>query len=53
MNATITVNAGGYEVTVEFDNGFSESIEGLYDLDSAFDYIRMHHAYQNNRYVRR
>lgn len=51
---TITRNADGtVNASVEMANGFSESIEGLYDVDTALDYGRMHLSYQTNKYVRR
>lgn len=52
MTAIITQTPEGFDVTVEFDNGFSETIEGLYDIDSAFSFVRMHHAFQTNKYIR-
>jgi hypothetical protein len=48
----ITWDEDGYNVTVTLANGFTESIEGLYDMDSALDYARMHVSYQTNKYVR-
>lgn len=42
----------GYDVDVTMASGFSESINGLYDIESALDYGRMHIGYQTNKYVR-
>jgi hypothetical protein len=48
----MTWNEDGYDVSVSLANGFAESIEGLYDMESALDYGRMHLSYQTNKYVR-
>jgi hypothetical protein len=48
---TITKDSNGFNATVEFVNGFSESIEGLYDLDDALNFVKMNISYQDNKYV--
>lgn len=42
----------GFDATVTLANGFTESIEGLYDTTDALAYGRMHVSTHTNRYVR-
>lgn len=47
----VTETSEGFNVTVRIGD-FVESIEGLYDLDSALAFGRMHMSYQTNKYIR-
>lgn len=51
MTAIIRRTPNGYDVDISDGAGFSETIEGLYDLDTAFDYVRMHISYHDSKYV--
>lgn len=51
MNLTvITPTPEGFDVTVTLADGFTETIEGLYDLDSAIAFSHMHLTRTNRRY---
>jgi hypothetical protein len=50
---TVTEGDGGWNASVAFANGFTESIEGLYDRDDALAYVNMHLRFQTNKYVRK
>lgn len=49
----IIQDANGYSVTVTLANGFNECISGLYDLDDALNFAKMHLSYHDNKYVGR
>lgn len=58
VDSTVKVNRaeirevdGRFDATVTLANGFTESIEGLYDWDSAHAWTMMHFSYHDNRYV--